>query len=129
MAMSDLIKYVEERNQREMEIHPENIPSFKVGDRLDIQIEVTEGNKTRLQTFRGDCIRRNGGGHSETFTVRRVASGVGVERTFLLLSPKLKSIKVTRPGKVRRSRLYYLRDKVGKATRIKEAAREDQRES
>ena len=123
--MSDLIKYVEDRNQAEMAIDPSNIPMFKVGDRLDIQIEVTEGNKTRLQLFKGDCIRRNGGGHSETFTVRRVASGVGVERTFLLLSPKIKSIKVMRPGKVRRARLYYLRDKVGKATRIKEAARED----
>ncbi len=122
--MSELIKHVEAKNRAGLNLHPENIPPFKVGDTLRIEIEVTEGNKTRLQPFQGVCIRRNGGGHSETFTLRRVASGVGVERTFLLLSPKIKSMKTTRLGRVRRSRLYYLRTKVGKATRIKEAARE-----
>ncbi|NUP98883.1 MAG: 50S ribosomal protein L19 [Armatimonadetes bacterium] len=122
--MADLIKYVEDRNQAEMSISREAIPPFNVGDTLRIEIEVTEGNKTRQQPFQGVCIRRNGGGHSETFTLRRVASGVGVERTFLLLSPKIKAMGVVRRGKVRRARLYYLRGKVGKAGRIKEAARE-----
>lgn len=122
--MSDLIKHVEQLNRTEMNLHPEQIPPFNVGDTLRVEIEVTEGNKTRQQPFQGVCIRRNGGGHSETFTLRRVAAGVGVERTFLLLSPKLKNMSVVRRGKVRRSRLYYLRDKVGKGTRIREAARE-----
>lgn len=124
--MSELIKYVEAKNREELDLRPQDIPPFNVGDTLRIEIEVTEGNKTRQQPFQGVCIRRNGGGHGETFTLRRVASGVGVERTFLLLSPKLKALKVVRRGRVRRARLFYLRDKVGKASRIKEAAREDQ---
>ena len=122
--MADLIKYVEDLNQAEIQLDPEAIPAFNVGDTLRIEIEVTEGNKTRLQPFQGVCIRRNGGGHAQAFTLRRVASGVGVERTFPLYSPKIKSMAVVRRGRVRRARLYYLRGKVGKATRIKEAARE-----
>ena len=122
--MSELIKRLEAQNREDVGITPENVPPFNVGDTLRIEIEVTEGNKTRQQPFQGVCIRRNGGGHAETFTLRRVASGVGVERTFPLLSPKIKSMEVIRRGKVRRARLYYLRGKVGKATRIKEAARE-----
>lgn len=122
--MSELIKRVEAQNRELLNLHPEMIPPFNVGDTLRIEIEVTEGNRTRMQPFQGDCIRRNGGGHSETFTLRRVASGVGVERTFPLLSPKIKSMAVVRRGKVRRARLYYLRDKVGKAGRIREADRE-----
>lgn len=122
--MADLIKHIEDKNRTELNLRPEDIEEFGVGDTLRIEIEVTEGNKTRLQPFQGVCIRRNGGGHAETFTLRRVASGVGVERVFPLLSPKIKSLTVIRRGKVRRARLYYLRDKVGKATRIKEADRE-----
>ncbi|MBI2300556.1 MAG: 50S ribosomal protein L19 [Armatimonadetes bacterium] len=123
--MTDLIKHVEALNREALELRPEDIEPFNVGDTLRIEIEVTEGNKTRLQPFQGVCIKRNGGGHAETFTLRRVASGVGVERTFPLLSPKIKSLTVIRRGKVRRARLYYLRTKVGKAGRIKEAAREE----
>lgn len=123
--MADLIKRAEEANREALNIDPSLIPPFGVGDTLRIEIEVTEGNKTRLQPFQGVCIRRNGGGHSETFTLRRVASGVGVERTFLLFSPKIKNIKVTRRGSVRRARLYYLRGLTGKKSRIKEAARDE----
>jgi large subunit ribosomal protein L19 len=122
--MPDLIQHVEQLNRTECELDLSKLPPFKVGDTLRIEIEVTEGNKTRQQPFQALCIRRSGGGHNETFTLRRVASGVGVERTFQLLSPKLKSLKVVRHGKVRRARLYYLRDKVGKAGRVKEATRE-----
>jgi large subunit ribosomal protein L19 len=122
--MSELIKRVEARNRAELQLSPDNIPAFGIGDTLRIEIEVTEGGRTRLQPFQGVCIRRNGGGHAETFTLRRVASGVGVERCFPLFSPKIKSMEVVRRGKVRRARLYYLRTKVGKAGRIKEADRE-----
>lgn len=123
--MSELIKRVEELNRQELSIDPSLIPPFNVGDTLRIELEVTEGNKTRLQPFQGVCVRRNGGGHSETFTLRRVASGVGVERTFFVYSPKIKTMAVIRRGSVRRARLYYLRGLTGKKSRIKEAARED----
>ncbi|MCC7492204.1 MAG: 50S ribosomal protein L19 [Fimbriimonadaceae bacterium] len=122
--MADLVKLVEERNRAELGLDPTAIPSFGIGDTLRIEIEVTEGNKTRQQPFQGVCIRRAGGGQGESFTLRRVAAGVGVERTFALLSPKIKKMEVVRRGKVRRARLYYLRGKVGKATRIKEAGRD-----
>ena len=122
--MSELIKRVEARNREEMAISPELIPPFNIGDTVRVEVEVTEGTRVRQQPFQGVCIRRNGGGHCETFTLRRVASGVGVERTFPLLSPKLKALEVVRRGKVRRARLFYLRTKVGKAGRIKEADRE-----
>lgn len=122
--MSELIKRVEAQNIAELEIDPTAIAPFNVGDTLRIEIEVTEGQRVRNQPFQGVVIRRSGGGHTETFTLRRVASGVGVERTFALLSPKIKALEVVRRGKVRRARLYYLRDKVGKAGRIKEADRE-----
>ncbi len=119
-----LIKHVEALNSAELNINPELIPPFNVGDTLRIEIEVTEGQRVRNQPFQGVVIRRNGGGQAATFTLRRVASGVGVERTFPLLSPKIKSISVVRRGKVRRARLYYLREKIGRAGRIKEADRE-----
>ncbi|MBI5831116.1 MAG: 50S ribosomal protein L19 [Armatimonadetes bacterium] len=122
--MSELIKRVEARNRAELSIDPAAIIPFNIGDTLRIEIEVTEGQRVRNQPFQGVVIRRNGGGHTETFTLRRVASGVGVERVFPLLSPKIKSMEVVRRGKVRRARLYYLRTKVGKAGRIKEADRE-----
>jgi len=122
--MSELIKRVETRNREELQIDPSAIVPFNIGDTLRIEIEVTEGQRVRNQPFQGVVIRRNGGGHCETFTLRRVASGVGVERTFPLFSPKIKAMEVVRRGKVRRARLYYLRTKVGKAGRIKEADRE-----
>ncbi len=122
--MSELIKRIETRNREELNIDPAAIIPFNIGDTLRIEIEVTEGQRVRNQPFQGVVIRRNGGGHTETFTLRRVASGVGVERTFPLFSPKIKSMEVVRRGKVRRARLYYLRTKVGKAGRIKEADRE-----
>ena len=99
----------------------ENIPEFRVGDTVRAGVRVVEGNRERVQEFEGVCIRRRGGGINENFTLRRIAShGIGVERTFLLHSPRLESIKVIRQGKVRRAKLYYLRGLTGKAARIKE---------
>lgn len=98
----------------------EDIPEFRPGDSVRVSVRVREGEKERLQAFEGVCIGRRGGGISETFTVRKVSSGVGVERIFPLHSPNLAEIKVVRRGKVRRAKLYYLRKLSGKAARIKE---------
>ncbi len=103
-----------------MEQLRDDIPSFSVGDRLRVNIKVVEGDKTRIQAFEGVVIARKHGGLSETFTVRRVTYGEGVERTFPLHSPIIDSIEVLSRGKVRRAKLYYLRNKSGKASRIKE---------
>lgn len=97
-----------------------NIEEFQAGDTVRVNIKVTEGERTRTQAFQGVVIRRRGGGPGESFTVRRVAHEIGVERTFLLHSPNVESVSVTRRGKVRRSRLYYLRGLSGRAARIKE---------
>jgi large subunit ribosomal protein L19 len=97
------------------------VPDFRVGDTVRVGVRVVEGNRERTQEFEGVVIRRRSSGINENFTVRRIAShGIGVERTFLLHSPRLDSIKVVRTGKVRRSKLYYLRGLTGKAARIKE---------
>lgn len=96
------------------------LPSFRPGDTLKVHVKVIEGSRERVQLFEGVVIKRRGGGISETFTVRKVSYGVGVERTFPLHSPKLEKIEVARRGKVRRAKLYYLRDLRGKAARIKE---------
>ena len=96
------------------------IPSFKPGDTVKVHYKVIEGSRERIQVFEGVVIRRRGGGLSETFTVRRVSYGVGVERTFPLHAPKIDKIEVARRGKVRRARLYYLRSLRGKKARIKE---------
>jgi large subunit ribosomal protein L19 len=96
------------------------LPGFRPGDTLRVQVKVVEGDKERLQAFEGICIRRRGGGLSETFTVRKVTYGVGVERTFPLHSPSVDRIEVVRQGVVRRAKLYYLRKLKGKAARIKE---------
>ncbi|GIV95574.1 MAG: 50S ribosomal protein L19 [Herpetosiphonaceae bacterium] len=97
------------------------IPEFSVGDTVRVSVKVVEGERERLQDFEGVVIRRRAGGINENFTVRRIAShGVGVERTFLLHSPRVDAIKVVRRGKVRRAKLYYLRGRTGKAARIKE---------
>ena len=97
-----------------------NIEEFQPGDTVRVDIKVTEGDRTRTQAFQGVVIRRRGGGPGASFTVRRVSHEVGVERTFLLHSPNVESVSVTRRGKVRRSRLYYLRGLSGRAARIKE---------
>ena len=101
----------------------QDLPEFGPGDNVTVRIRVTEGGKERVQPYEGVVIARRNQGLKETFTVRRVTHGVGVERTFLLHSPRLESIKVTRHGKVRRAKLYYLRGRVGRAARIKEDRR------
>jgi len=98
-----------------------DMPEFRAGDTLRVGVRVVEGNRERVQEFEGVCIRRRSSGINENFTLRRIAShGVGVERTFLLHSPRLDTLKVVRKGKVRRAKLYYLRGLTGKAARIKE---------
>ena len=96
------------------------IPQFGIGDGVKVYIRITEGEKTRTQMFEGTVIAKRGGGISETFTVRRVSYGVGVEKTFPLHSPNVEKIVVFREAKVRRAKLYYLRDRVGKAAKVKE---------
>jgi large subunit ribosomal protein L19 len=97
------------------------IPEFRVGDTVRVGVKVVEGNRERVQDFEGVVIRRRSGGINENFTVRRIAAhGIGVERTFLVHAPRIASIRVMRRGKVRRSKLYYLRGRTGKAARLKE---------
>ncbi len=98
----------------------EKTPPFRPGDTVRVNVRVKEGEKERLQAFEGVCIARKGGGVSETFTVRKISNGVGVERIFPLHSPMVADITVVRRGAVRRAKLYYLRDVTGKAGRIKE---------
>jgi large subunit ribosomal protein L19 len=98
----------------------DDLPEFQPGDTIRVNVRVREGEKERLQAFEGVCIARKHGGVSETFTVRKISSGVGVERIFPLHSPMIDSIKVVRQGQVRRAKLYYLRALRGKAARIKE---------
>ncbi|WP_342561534.1 50S ribosomal protein L19 [Paenibacillus sp. FSL R7-0345] len=100
-----------------------DIPSFRPGDTLKVHVKVIEGTRERIQLFEGVVIKRRGGGISETFTVRKISYGVGVERTFPINSPKIEKIEVSRRGKVRRAKLYYLRELRGKAARIKEIRR------
>ena len=97
-----------------------DLPTFRPGDTVRVHVKVVEGTRERIQLFEGVVIKRRGGGISETFTVRKISYGVGVERTFPLHSPKLEKIEVARRGKVRRAKLYYLRELRGKAARIKE---------
>jgi large subunit ribosomal protein L19 len=98
----------------------DDIPSFRPGDTLKVHVKVTEGNRSRIQVFQGFVIRRQGAGLRETFSVRKVSYGVGVERTFPVHSPSIDKIEVVTRGRVRRAKLYYLRDLRGKAARIKE---------
>ena len=97
-------------------------PEFGAGDTVTVTLKIKEGNKERLQAFQGVVLQRRGSGATETFTVRKMASGVGVERIFPISSPSLDSIVVNKRGKVRRARIYYLRERTGKAARIKERA-------
>ena len=110
----DLIKYVEQSQMRT------DLPAMEIGDLLKIHLKVTEGTRERIQIFEGYLIARDGGGLTETITVRRVSYGIGVERILPLHSPKIAKIEKVRSGKVRRAKLYYLRDRVGKAARIKQ---------
>lgn len=97
-----------------------NIPDFQPGDTLQVNVKVVEGERTRVQTYEGVCIARCGGGINESFTVRKISYGEGVERVFPIYSPLIDSINVVRRGKVRRAKLYYLRDRRGKSARIAE---------
>ena len=96
-----------------------DIPNFKAGDRVKVNVRVIEGDKERIQTFEGDVISLKGKGSNRTFTVRKISSGVGVERIFPLHSPQIASIELVKEGRVRRAKLYYLRNLAGKAARIK----------
>lgn len=111
----DAIKFVEEQLFAKTDV-----PDFKAGDNVVVSYRIIEGSKERIQDFRGDVLKIVGEGHTKTFTVRKISGGVGVERIFQLYSPNIASIKVLKRGKVRRAKLYYLRDLVGKKARIKE---------
>ena len=96
------------------------VPAIEIGDTIKVHVKIREGDKERIQLFEGTVIARKGSGVSETFTVRRVSYGVGVERVFPLHSPNVAKVELVRKGKVRRAKLYYLRDRVGKAAKVKE---------
>jgi large subunit ribosomal protein L19 len=96
------------------------IPAFKPGDNITVNYKIIEGNKERIQSFKGDVIKRQGSGATATFTVRKISDGVGVERLFPFFSPNIESIVLNKTGRVRRSKLYYQRDRSGKSARIKE---------
>ena len=113
--MNEIIRAIE------MEQLRTDIPKFAIGDTVRVQVKVVEGNRERLQAFEGTVIARRNGSVRETFTVRRVSYGVGVERTFPVHSPRVDSITVIRRGKVRRAKLYYLRSRVGKAAKVKDS--------
>ncbi len=110
----DIIKQFEEKMLRT------DIPDFNAGDTVQVHVKVKEGNKQRIQVFQGLVIGRSNGSNRETFTVRKIAEGVGVERIFPLHSPIIDKIKVVRRGRVRRAKLYYIREKIGKSARIRE---------
>ena len=115
--MNEIIKKIEEE-QLKSEITP-----FRVGDTIRVHGKIKEGNRERIQIFEGVVIKRQGGGNRETFTVRKTSNGIGVEKTWPLHSPNVEKIEVVRRGKVRRAKLFYLRDRVGKAAKVKELMR------
>jgi large subunit ribosomal protein L19 len=104
----------------EMESRKSAVDAFRVGDSVDVHVRIVEGDKPRIQVFKGTVIAKKGKGLRGTFIVRRIVAGEGVERTFPLHSPNVSKVVVTRPGKVRQARLYYLRERVGKAVRVRE---------
>lgn len=112
--MNEILKAIEQEQIRT------DLPQFNVGDTVKVYVKIKEGSRERVQMFEGTVIKRQNGGLRETFTVRRVAYGTGVERTFPVNSPILEKIEVVRKGKVRRAKLFYLRDRVGKAAKVKE---------
>ena len=113
----DALKLISESSMKQ------NVPEFNVGDTVKVHVQIKEGEKSRIQVFEGTVIAKKHGGISETFTVRRVAHGCGIERVFPLHSPVVGKVEVIRHGKVRRAKLYYLRDRVGKAAKVKEQIR------
>lgn len=113
----DIIKNLEAEQMKE------NLPDFNVGDTVQVHYKVKEGNRERIQVFEGTVIKRQGGGIRETFTVRRLSYGVGVERTFPLHSPRVEKLVVIMKGKVRRARLFYLRERQGKSAKVREKRR------
>ena len=113
----DALKLISESSMKE------NVPQFNVGDTIKVHVQIKEGDKSRIQIFEGTVIAKKHGGINETFTVRRVAHGCGIERVFPLHSPVVDKVEVVRCGKVRRAKLYYLRDRVGKAAKVKEQIR------
>ena len=115
--MNELLRQIEAEQLRN------DLPDFNVGDNVRVHVKIKEGNRERVQAFEGTVIKKQNGGARETFTVRRVAYGTGVERTFPINSPIIEKLEVTRRGKVRRAKLYYLRDRVGKAAKVKELLR------
>ena len=112
--MNDIIKNIEAAQLKE------SVPSFNVGDTVRVSAKIREGNRERIQVFEGTVIAMKHGGIQETFTVRRVSYGVGVEKAFPVHSPNLEKVEVVRKGKVRRAKLYYLRNRVGKAAKVKQ---------
>ena len=110
----DIIKSIEHEQLKS------KIPVINIGDTVRVHVRVKEGNRERIQVFEGIVIKRQGGGTKETFTVRRISYGVGVEKTFLIHSPKVEKVEIKRAGRVRRAKLYYLRDRVGKSAKTKE---------
>ena len=112
----DALKKIAESSMKSQE----NAPKFSIGDTIKIGVKIREGDKERVQMFEGTVIAKKGSGVAETFTVRRVSYGVGVERVFPVHSPNVVSVQVVRRGRVRRSKLYYMRDRVGKAAKVKE---------
>ena len=115
--MADLIKFVEQ----EQASRRTNIPVFKAGDTINVHVKISEGNKERIQQFQGVVLSRRGKGtNGETFTIRKVSNGIGVERIFPLLSPSVDKIEFVKAGKVRRAKLYYMKGRQGKSARIKE---------
>ncbi len=115
--MLDIIRAIELEQIRT------DLPDFNVGDTVKVHIKVSEGNKERIQVFEGTVLKRQNGGLRESFTVRRVASGVGVEKTFPVNAPVIEKIEIVRLGKVRRAKLFYLRNRVGKSAKVKERMR------
>lgn len=111
----DSIKYIQDQL-----IKKNDLPDFKPGDNVSVSYKIIEGDKERVQLFKGDVIKIQGTGATKTFTIRRIASGVGVERTFPFNSPNVGEVKINKKGKVRRAKLYYLRERTGKKARIKE---------
>ena len=110
----DIIKSIEHEQMKN------KIPELRVGNTVKVHVRVKEGNRERIQVFEGTIIKVQGGGVNQTFTIRRIASGVGVEKTFLVHSPAVEKVEVTRVGKARRAKLFYLRDRVGKSAKTKE---------
>lgn len=108
-------------DQVTMDYKKENIPEFNVGDTLKVHVKIIEGQRERIQVFEGYVLKKQHGGINETFTVRKLSNGIGVEKTFPLHSPKIEKIEVVKRGKVRRAKLNYMRERTGKAAKIKSA--------